>query len=159
MMSEEKTGNNSTKQDIEHILYGHNRIEGVTGFDVDGGGTAVLFQRRGDIVEHQTLKHRFFFILSEEKYAEGLDSEETVRLDGDGFYRHVYYFPSRGKLWKACKNVIRNYNRINGTNFKHNELYQIPDLLHIPDTETQFLLQSGVGQFRCMEFSGLRRIR
>ncbi|MFH1539128.1 MAG: DNA polymerase domain-containing protein, partial [bacterium] len=159
MMSEEKTGNDTTRQDIEQILYGHGNIDGVTGLDVDGGGAAVLFQRIGDSVEQRTLKHYFFFILSEEKYAEGLDSDETVLLDGDGFYRHSYYFPSRGKLWKACGDVIRNYNRINGTDFKHNELYRIHDLLHIPDSETQFLIQSGVGQFLGMDFSGLRRMQ
>ena len=105
MMIEEKTGNNLTKQSLDQILYGHGNLDRVTGVDVDGGGAAVLFQRCGDNVEQQTIKHRFFFILSEEKYAEGLDSDETMSLDGDGFYRHIFNLSNAGRAHFLNKQI------------------------------------------------------
>jgi len=161
MMSEKDSENNSNNDaDIEQFLYGRRPVSNVVGMDIDGMGTAVLFVRHGDEVEMEVLRHRHFFMLSDEQYAEGIDyCSETVQLDGEEHYRYVLFFPSRAKLWKACNKVIRNYNRIHGTAFKHDEYWRIPDLFLITDPEIQFLLASGVGQFKDMDFSDVRRMQ
>jgi len=80
-------------------------------------------------------------------------------FSGPEHFRHAYYFSSLAAFLNARSMAVANYNHVNSTNFDKKETYRIPDILHIPDTENQLLMQSGIGQFRGMEFSDHRRMR
>ncbi|HOO56481.1 MAG TPA: DNA polymerase domain-containing protein [bacterium] len=158
-MNETKTKNIVLPAETDRIIYGANPLQKVVGFTISGK-SATTYIRQGDTVMKRLFPCRYFFILSDVRYADGIDdSLEYQEFDGPGHFRHAYYFRSGSELWRSLKTVVANYNRINGTKFSTKEVFRIPDILFIADRETQFLVESGIGQFKGMDFSELRRMQ
>lgn len=67
MLSEKELENISGNTGIEQLLYGHHPMRNIVGMDINGSGMAVLFLRRGDAVEMEAIRHRYFFMLSDRK--------------------------------------------------------------------------------------------
>jgi len=154
-MNENQTNIEISSSDIDRILYGANPINGVVGV----GKSRTIYIRQGNSVEKRQIPCLYFFLLSDERYAVGIECAEHKVFSGPGHFRHAYYFSSIAAFFSARNMAVANYNHVNGTNFDVKEIYRIPDVLYIPDLEIQFLMQSGISQFRGMEFSDLRRMQ
>jgi DNA polymerase elongation subunit (family B) len=155
MINENQTNIEISSSDIDRILYGANPLNGVVGI----GSSRTVYIRQGAAVEKRPIPCHYLFLLSDKRYADGIGCAEYRTFAGSGHFRHAFYFSTFPSFLNARGMAVENYNRINGASFNTNETYRIPDLLIIPDIETQFLMQSGISQFRGMEFFDLRRMR
>ena len=147
---------------VETLLYGKNPMRGVVSVEVDSDGRVVISLRGTDGVRRLVARarHRHFFLLSDDCYLPENDVVTDVEcLSGDGHFRYVCYYPSRKAMWNAVNDVVWSYNRANGTEHLKTDWWRVPDILLIPDSEEQFLISSGIGQFRGMGFPDLRRMR
>jgi hypothetical protein len=105
-------------------------------------------------------RYRHFFLLSDENYLDDFDGVTDIEcLSGEEHFRYACYYPSRNAMWKYLNRAIRNYGRKQGAVYTKADLWRIPDILSISDSEIQFLMSSGIGQFRGMEFADLRRMQ
>jgi DNA polymerase elongation subunit (family B) len=145
---------------VETLLYGNNPKRGVVGMDVDSDGSVALFLRDPDGVRRLVARHRHFFLLSDDSYLADYDGVTDIDcLSGEGHFRYACYYQSRSAMWKYLNRAIRNYGREQGAVYTKADLWRIPDILSISDSEEQFLISSCIGQFRGMEFSDLRRMQ
>jgi len=145
---------------VESLLYGNNPLQGVVGMDVDGGGNVTLFRRGPDGVRRTELRHRHFFLVSDDAYLADYDGDSDIDcLLGDGHLRYACSYESKRMMRWYLNKAIRNYGREQKIDIASVDLWRIPDILFIPDSEIQFLISSGIGQFKGMEFSDLRRMQ
>ena len=152
----------ASSPDVEQILYGRGRIDGIVGLEVDGDGKAVISRRGPEGVRRLVARarHRHFFLLSDERLLPENDVAADIKLlAGEGHFRYACRYPSRRAMWRAVNDVVGKYNVANGTEHLKTDWWRIPDILLIPDSEEQFLISSGIGQFRGMEFSDLLRMQ
>ncbi len=145
---------------VESLLYGKSPISGVVGIDVDGSGNVTLFRRGSDGVCRTGMHHRHFFLISDDAHLADYDGDSDIDcLSGDGHLKYACSYESKRKMWWYLKRAIRNYGREQKSDFTSADLWRIPDILSIPDSEIQFLISSGIGQFKDMAFSDLRRMQ
>ena len=155
MMNENKTDIEIPSTNIDQILHGANPLNGAVGI----GSARTIYIRQGNAVEKRQIPGHYFFLLSDKRYADGIGCAEHKTFAGPGHFCHAFYFSTFPSFINARSMAVANYNRVNGTSYDIYETYRIPELLIIPDIETQFLMQSGISQFRGMEFADLRRMR
>ncbi|MFA6450868.1 MAG: DNA polymerase domain-containing protein, partial [bacterium] len=145
---------------VESLLYGNNPMQGVVGIDIESDGGVTLFRRGPDGVRRMEARHRYLFLLSDDCYLDDFDGVSDIEcLSGEGHFRYACYYQSRSAMWRYLKRAIRNYGRKLCAEYTSADLWRIPDILFIPDSEIQFLMSSGIGQFRGMEFADLRRMQ
>ncbi|MDE3058321.1 MAG: DNA polymerase, partial [Bacteroidota bacterium] len=78
-------------------------------------------------------------------------------LQGGNYYRYVCAFKRLSDMWDAVRFVLEKINR---TSQKKFESYTEAEHIHFkPDTNTQYLIQSGKTLFKEMQFSDLHRMQ
>lgn len=160
MLEEHSESKRASPPDVDQILYGRGRIDGIVGVEVDGDGRVTLFQRVPDGIRRTESRHRHFFLVADDAHLADYDGDSDIDcLSGDGHLRYACSYESKRKMWWYLKRTIRNYGREQKSDFTPADLWRIPDILSIPDSEIQFLISSGIGQFKGMVFSDLRRMQ
>ncbi len=141
----------------DDALYGRDPTERIVGLHLvsgdDGTERMRVYRRTGErTVEHSDEPFYPFFFLADAELLRGFPRERFrfQELEGDGYFRHLVVFPSRGAYWDA----VRHVERVTETNAKR------PEEVYFPGPpEQQYLMQTGRTLFKGMHFDDLHRLQ
>lgn len=99
----------------------------------------------------------FFHLADPDLLAGFRGPARAERLSGDGAFGHRAVFPS-WTAWRAgTRHALDRYNRRHGTSIDSPSA--VPDLLVVPQPDTQYLLASGRTHFKGLAFGDLVRLQ
>ncbi|HTX18396.1 MAG TPA: 3'-5' exonuclease, partial [Bacteroidota bacterium] len=143
---------------MESLLFGHDPEEKILSVHTIDESTVRVYRRSGSGVVHDDHEFFPFFYLSNEQYLEGFKRPFWLkRLTGENFYRFVCAFHTAHDMWDAVRHIL---DAIGRSEHRRLESYTDTDQLYLrPDTNTQYLMQSGKTLFKGMEFTDLHRLQ
>lgn len=143
---------------LNPLLYGANAEERIVAIQPHGDDAMRIYLRaRSGVVSRDTAFYPFFF-LSDPSYLKNFPGKHWIReLAGDNFFKYLCVFPNWPVMWDAVRMVIAAFNERTGS--KIGQYIELPVLYLRPEPVTQFLLQSGMTQFKGMEFEHLHRMQ
>ncbi len=138
-------------------LYGRDPAERIVGLHLvpgaDGTERMRVYRRTGPAaVEHADEPFYPFFFLADAELLRGFPRERFrfQELGGEGYFRWLVVFPSRGAHWDA----VRHVERVTETAAKR------PEEVYFPGPpEQQYLMQTGRTLFMGMAFDDLHRMQ
>ncbi len=141
----------------DDALYGRDRTERIVGLHLvaadDGTEQMRVYRRTGPTKVEQSDEPFYpFFFLADIDLLRDFPRERFrfQELGGDGYFRHLVAFPSRGAYWDA----VRHIERVTETYAKR------PDEVYFPGPpEQQYLMQTGRTLFKGMAFDDLYRLQ
>lgn len=143
---------------MDSLLFGQSKERHIVAVHTLDESTVRLYKRVDNIVSHRDEEFYPFFHLSDSRYIEGFPKTFWLKkLDGDNFYRYVCAFPRLNDMWDAIRYVIERLNESPGN--KIESYSETEDIFFRPDTNTQYLIQSGKTLFKGMQFSDLYRMQ
>ncbi len=99
-----------------------------------------------------------YFHLSDSRFISGFSKTFWLKkLEGSNFYQYVCAFQRVHDMWDAVRYVLEKINQS-----QERRIDSYTDTEHIflrPDTNTQFLMQSGKTLFKGMEFPDIYRMQ
>ncbi len=140
-------------------LYGRDEAERIVGLHLVSGGNGTeagqmrVYRRVGaEAVEHEDVPFYPFFFLADVELLRDFPRERFrfQELSGEGYFRWLVVFTSRGAYWDA----VRHIERVTETAAKR------PDEVYFPGPpEQQYLMQTGRTLFKGMHFDELHRLQ
>ena len=143
---------------MEEFLFGHDEESNIVAVHTHNDTSVRVYKRAGRQVEYHDEEFFPFFYLSESRFITGFRKQFWLKkLDGTNFYQYVCAFQGVHDMWDAVRFVL---DRINQSQEKRVESYTETDQIYIrPDTNTQYLMQSGKTLFKNMEFQEIYRLQ
>ena len=140
------------------LLFGHNNEQHIVAVHTLDDSTVRVYKRAALSVTYNDEEFFPFFHLSESRFISGFSKTFWLKkLEGDNFYQYVCAFQRVHDMWDAVRYVL---DKINQSQERRIDSYT--DTEHIflrPDTNTQFLMQSGKTLFKGMEFHDIYRMQ
>ncbi|MEM1042182.1 MAG: DNA polymerase domain-containing protein [Bacteroidota bacterium] len=141
----------------DDALYGRDGTERIVGLHPvagsDGTEQMRIYRRTGPTtVEHSDEAFYPFFFLADAELLRGFPRERFrfQELGGEGYFRWLVVFPSRGAYWDA----VRHVEQVTETQARR------PDEIYFPGPpEQQYLMQTGRTLFKGMPFEDLHRLQ
>ena len=137
---------------MDSLLFGHSEEPQIVAVHTIDESTVRVYKRTGMTVEFSDEEFFPFFHLADENLLAGYSKPFWLKkLDGDNFYQYVCAFRRGNDMWDAVRHVLDSVNRSQENKI---DSYTETDRIYLrPDTNTQFLMQSGKTLFKGMEFS------
>jgi DNA polymerase elongation subunit (family B) len=143
---------------MDSLLFGHSKEQHIVAVHTLDESTVRVYKRAGATVTHKDEEFYPFFHLSDSYFITGFPKMFWLKkLEGNNFYQYVCAFPRVHDMWDAVRYVLDKINQSPG---KKIESYTETEHLFLrPDTNTQYLMQSGKTLFKGMEFSEIYRVQ
>ena len=143
---------------MDTLLFGHNKEQHIVAIHTVDDSTVRVYKRNDTAVTHSDEEFFPFFHLSESRFIDGFSKPFWLKkLDGNNFYQYVCAFQRVHDMWDAVRYVLDKVNQA-----QEGRIDSYTDTEHIflrPDTNTQFLMQSGKTLFKGMEFADIYRMQ
>lgn len=141
------------------LLHGADQTTGVVAIEEDGEGTATLFRRVDGEVRQEQRSFRYWFILADLALLDGCRTVHDVTPLASGHFRHLVECDTWRDLWRLRTFIVHRHNTIHGESLAPKEYRKVKDLYLVPSDVEQFMVRSGVTQFKDMAYEDLRRLQ
>jgi len=143
---------------MDTLLFGHDKEQNIVAVHTLDESTVRVYKRNGMNVTHSDEEFFPFFHLSDSRFIDGFSKTFWLKkLEGNNFYQYVCAFQRVHDMWDAVRYILEKVNQS-----MERRIDSYTDTEHIflrPDTNTQFLMQSGKTLFKGMEFADIYRIQ
>ena len=140
------------------LLFGHNDDQNIVAVHTVDESTVRVYKRSGTTISSSDEEFFPFFHISESRFISGFPKSFWLKkLEGSNFYQYICAFQRVHDMWDAVRYVLEKINQA-----QERRIDSYTDTEHIflrPDTNTQFLMQSGKTLFKGMEFSDIYRMQ
>ncbi|HTR82683.1 MAG TPA: DNA polymerase domain-containing protein [Bacteroidota bacterium] len=143
---------------MNELIFGHDDERNIVAVQPNGDASVRIYTRTGGSVEHRDEELYPFFHVADKRLLDGFPKSFWLKkLEGENFYQYLCVFHGIHEMWDAVRIVLENVNR---TLERKIDSYTETDSIYFrPDTNTQYLMQSGKTLFKGMEFQDVYRIQ
>ena len=140
------------------LLFGRNSEQNIVAVHTLDESTVRVYKRSGSMISFTDEEIFPFFHLSESRFISGFSKTFWLKqLEGSNFYQYICAFQRVHDMWDAVRHVLE---KINESQERRIDSYADAEQIFLrPDTNTQFLMQSGKTLFKGMEFSDIYRMQ
>ncbi len=143
---------------MNDLLFGHSKEQRIVAVHTIDESTVRVYKRTDRGITHTDEEFFPFFHLSDSRFISGFSKTFWLKkLEGDNFYQYVCAFPRVHDMWDAVRYVL---DRVNQSQERKIDSYTDTENIFLrPDTNTQYLMQSGKTLFKGMEFPEVYRMQ